>query len=75
MACIHIEIDRDVCMGSGNCVYEAPGAFDLDDDSISVVIDPRGAPEDKVRAAARKCPTGAITVVEPTVERRDEDQG
>ena len=36
--------------------------FDLDDDSVAFVVDLAGAPEDKVIAAARKCPTGAITV-------------
>jgi ferredoxin len=59
---LEVEIDRDLCMGSGNCVYEAPGAFDLDEDGIAVVVDPAGAPEDKVRAAARNCPTRAITI-------------
>jgi ferredoxin len=59
---LEVEIDRDVCMGSGNCVYEAPGAFDLDDDSISFVVDVRGVPEERIVAAARKCPTQAITV-------------
>ena len=59
---LDVEIDRDACMGSGNCVYEAPGAFDLDDDSIATVVDPSAAPEEKVLAAARKCPARAITV-------------
>jgi len=59
---LEVEIDRDVCMGSGNCVYEAPGVFDLDDDSVAMVVDPAGAAEDQVIAAARKCPTNAITV-------------
>lgn len=59
---LEVEIDREVCMGSGNCVYEAPGAFQLDDDSISFVVDLAGSPEDKVIAAALKCPTHAITV-------------
>jgi ferredoxin len=59
---LDVEIDRDVCMGSGNCVYEAPGSFDLGDDSIAFVVDPAGSPEEKVMAAARKCPTHAITV-------------
>jgi ferredoxin len=59
---LRIEIDSDVCMGSGNCVYEAPGVFDLDADTIAFVVDPAGASEDKVIAAARKCPTHAITV-------------
>jgi ferredoxin len=57
-----VEIDRDACMCSGNCVYEAPGVFDLDDDSVAMVVDPAGAAEGQVIAAARKCPTNAITV-------------
>jgi ferredoxin len=59
---LEVEIDRDLCMGSGNCVYEAPGVFDLDDDSVSRVVDPAASPEGLLLAAARKCPTGAITV-------------
>jgi ferredoxin len=59
---LEVEIDRDVCMGSGNCVFEAAGAFDLDDDSIAFVVDPAGAPEEQILEAARKCPTRAITV-------------
>jgi len=59
---LEVEIDREVCMGSGNCVYEAPGAFDLDDDSVAFVVDPEGSSEDKIIAAARKCPSHAITV-------------
>lgn len=65
---IEIEIDRDVCMGSGNCVYAAAGAFDLDEDSIASVVDPAGAPREQVIAAARHCPTGAISVREDGVE-------
>jgi ferredoxin len=59
---LDVEIDRDLCMGSGNCLYEAPGAFDLDDDSVAIVVDADSVPEEKVIAAARNCPTHAITV-------------
>jgi ferredoxin len=37
--------------------------FDLDDDGISVVLDPAAQPEDKVILAAQGCPTQAISVV------------
>ena len=57
---IEVDIDRDACMGSGNCTYEAPGVFALDDDSIATVVDPTGSPEDKgLVGAARNCPTHA----------------
>jgi ferredoxin len=59
---LEIEIDRDTCMGSGNCVFTAPGVFELDDDSIARVVDPDAAPLDAVVTAARQCPTHAITV-------------
>jgi len=65
---LEVEIDREVCMGSGNCVYEAPGVFDLDDDSVAFVLDPTASPEDKLLAAAQKCPTHAITVRRDGVE-------
>ena len=65
---LHVEIDRDACMGSGSCVFTAVGAFVLDDDGIATVVDPAVAPEEDVLAAAARCPSRAITV------RRDGEQ-
>jgi ferredoxin len=59
---LEIDIDRDACMGSGNCVFAAPGVFELDDDSVARVVDPDASPEEAVVTAARQCPTHAITV-------------
>ena len=59
---IRIEIDREACMGSGNCIFWAPGVFDLDDDGVAVVVDPEAAPEDRVVLAADGCPTKAISI-------------
>ena len=59
---LEIDIDRDACMGSGNCTFAAPGVFELDDDSIARVVDPQASPEESVVTAARQCPTHAITV-------------
>ena len=59
---IRIVIDADKCVGSGNCVFWAPNTFDLDDDATSVVIDPAGDPEDRIRVAAEGCPAAAISV-------------
>ena len=36
---LEITIDRELCMGSGNCSFWAPGVFDLDDEGIAVVLD------------------------------------
>ena len=60
---MRIEIDRDVCMGSGNCLFWAPGVFDLDDEGIAIVVDPAGAPEEKIVLAVDGCPTRAITIL------------
>ena len=59
---LDIRIDRELCMGSGNCSFWAPGVFDLDDDGIAIVLEPAGAPDDKIVLAAQGCPTQAIAV-------------
>ena len=59
---LDIKIDREACMGSGNCSFWAPGVFDLDDDGIAIVLDPAAAPDDKIVLAAQGCPTQAIAV-------------
>ena len=46
---VDIRIDRDKCMGSGNCSFWAPATFDLDDEGVAVVIDPEGDGEEKDR--------------------------
>jgi ferredoxin len=61
---LEISIDRDVCMGSGNCSFWAPGVFDLDDDGIAVIVDPNAQPDDKVILAAQGCPTQAISILQ-----------
>ncbi len=63
---LRIEIDRDVCIGSANCVRLARGVFALDDEEIASVVDASAAPPDAVRRAESSCPTGAISVSEAT---------
>lgn len=62
---LKIRIDRDTCMGSGNCSFHAPATFDLDDDLRAIVVNPAGDPDAKIRLAADACPTRSITVDEP----------
>jgi ferredoxin len=57
-----ITIDRETCIGSGNCVHWVPEVFDQDDEGYATVLDPAAAPADKIREAARNCPTRSITV-------------
>ncbi|MFG2309181.1 ferredoxin [Streptomyces sp. NPDC048566] len=59
-----IAIDRDVCIGAGQCALTAPRVFTQDDDGFSEVL-PGGteAGDDPLlREAARACPVAAITV-------------
>ena len=59
---LEISINRETCMGSGNCSFWAPGVFDLDDDGIAFVVDIDAGPEEKIILAAQGCPTQAITL-------------
>ncbi|MFD8737387.1 ferredoxin [Streptomyces sp. NPDC059618] len=61
-----IAIDKDVCIGAGQCALAAPGVFTQDDDGYSTLLpDPaRGAGDPMLREAVRACPVGAITLTE-----------
>ena len=61
---IRVEVDRDLCIGSGDCVSTAPEVFELDDDGKAVVLDPDGAPVEEVLDAAQNCPVTAIFVAD-----------
>jgi ferredoxin len=67
---IHTEVDRELCIGSGTCVRLAPGVFALDEEDISVVVDPHAADISKLRLAADACPTEAIRIGEPPGDAR-----
>ncbi|HMD46117.1 MAG TPA: ferredoxin [Acidimicrobiales bacterium] len=60
---VEIRVDRDKCMGSGNCHFWAPGSFDLGDDGRVVVLDPEASDEERLTVAAEGCPVGAITII------------
>jgi ferredoxin len=64
---VRIEIDRERCMGSGNCTYWAPEVFDIDDDMVAVVIGDPAAHEERVQLAVDHCPTRAISLADSTV--------
>ena len=57
---VAIEVDRHLCYGFGDCVDTAPAVFALDDEDVSIVIDPDGAPLDDIVEAAQNCPVDAI---------------
>jgi len=57
-----VVVDRDRCIGSGNCVYWAPASFELDGEGTSVPVEPPPDTLERLRVAADGCPTRAITV-------------
>ena len=62
---VRIAIDRERCMGSGNCAFWAPHTFDVGDDMKAMLLDPHGDRLDKLRNAVEACPTHALTLDEP----------
>jgi ferredoxin len=59
---LSISVDRERCMGSGNCAFHAPQTFDLDDEMKAIVVDPAGDPDGKIRLAVDGCPTLALSI-------------
>ena len=57
-----VRVDRDLCIGVGNCVAYAPTVFVLDEDNKAVVLTPSSVDEDTLLEAAESCPENAITV-------------
>ncbi|NLU69500.1 ferredoxin [Streptomyces sp. HNM0574] len=61
----HVTIDRELCIGSGQCALTAPGVFTQDDEGLSALL-PEAEAGDGTGAdleeAARACPVSAITL-------------
>jgi ferredoxin len=55
-------IDRSLCVGFGDCVDIAPGAFQLDAESIAILVDPDRVDRARLLKACDACPVDAITV-------------
>lgn len=65
-----IEIDRDLCVGFGDCVDEAPGAFELDDEEVAVFREgSTGASREALLRACEACPVDALTALDPDGQR------
>jgi ferredoxin len=56
-------VDRELCIGSGECVFAAPEVFDQDDDGFVIVLtESPDAHAEQVLAAAHACPAKVIQV-------------
>ena len=57
---LKVLVDEESCLGYGDCAELAPGAFEVDD-----IARVRGdAPAQQLIAAARACPSEAITLID-----------
>ncbi|MFF5176175.1 ferredoxin [Micromonospora sp. NPDC000089] len=61
---MHVQVDPDACIGSGQCAMAVPEIFDQDDDGIVLVRRSRVAValHDAAQEAAERCPVQAITL-------------
>ncbi len=64
-----VEVDQQMCIGSGNCVEVAKGAFKLNDEDKAEVDDPTTVSIEDLRKAEEQCPVDAIFV-----EEQDSDE-
>jgi ferredoxin len=59
-----VNVDRDLCVGTGNCVLTLPSVFEQDDEGLVRLREPEPPDEDGglVGRAVRLCPSGAISI-------------
>jgi ferredoxin len=62
-----VHVDRQRCVGSGQCAQTAPGIFDQDErDGIVILLaaEPPAVGHAAARKAAHLCPARAISIIE-----------
>ncbi|MFF2523468.1 ferredoxin [Streptomyces liangshanensis] len=59
-----ISVERDRCVGAGQCVLAAPAVFDQDEEGLVLVLDnaPSALRSDAAHDAVRACPSGALAL-------------
>jgi ferredoxin len=63
---LRVVIDREQCVGFGDCVEAAPDCFKLDADTIAVFVRPEAVAREQLLRACDACPVDAITVWDET---------
>jgi len=59
---LKVKVDRDLCIGVGNCVAFAPTVFALDEENKAIVQAPPSVDDDTLLEAAGSCPENAIII-------------
>jgi ferredoxin len=57
-----VTIDRELCLGTGQCIVYAPQTFQHDAETKAVLQDPPHDPADDVASAVEACPMGALSL-------------
>lgn len=58
---LNVQIDRGLCIGSGNCVNLAPEVFVIDEDNlVTFTDDPDDIEQDRLKEACLICPVDAL---------------
>ena len=59
---LRVRIDREICVGFGDCVKAAPEAFQLDGENLVLFLEPELVDREQLLAACDACPVDAIIV-------------
>ncbi|ANY05859.1 ferredoxin [Pseudonocardia sp. HH130630-07] len=61
---MRVTVDKDLCIGAGQCVVTAPDVFDQDDDGLVELLTDAPADTDReaVKEAEHVCPARVISV-------------
>ena len=61
-----LRVDRDLCEGYANCVFQADDVFDLGDDNVVTLLRVEIPQSDRVRIeeAVESCPVAALSLHE-----------
>jgi ferredoxin len=59
-----VEVDQEMCVGSGNCVEVARGAYMQPAEATAEVDDPTAVSIEDLREAQNQCPVEAIWIEE-----------
>jgi ferredoxin len=57
-----VRIDRLLCVGFGDCIEEAPEAFEFDEDGIAILTNPEDVERERLIRACEVCPVDAIEI-------------
>jgi ferredoxin len=61
-----VSADREMCMGSGNCLVECPEVFALDEANVVLLLDesPPAELHEKVERAVDACPAACLALAD-----------